>query len=231
MRANTCSLRGSTHLEITLRNVRLLLAAGITMLPLFATHAQTTVVPPARIGVTLGVNSSTLSGDNDGETSRRTGVIGGAFAVIPTTPVFSVQPELLFTMKGAKTSEQGITGTLKLNYLEIPVLGRFDISAGSGVKPFVYAGPAISFNLSCTAQVSGSGINISGDCEDEDTGESVKKVDYSGVIGGGLKFDVSGRAFAIGARYTHGFASIGDNGDAKNRTLSLLASLEFPWPK
>jgi len=214
-----------------LRHLRLLLAASTTVLPVFATHGQATVVPPARVGVTVGINSSTLSGDNAGETSRRTGFIGGAFVVIPATPAFSFQPELLFTMKGAKTSEQGITGTLKLNYLEIPVLGRFDIPVASGVKPFVYAGPAISFNLSCTAQVSGSGINISGDCEDEDTGESVKKVDYSGVIGGGFAFGVSGHTVTIGARYTHGFASIGENGDAKNRTFSLLASLEFPWPK
>ena len=214
-----------------MRRHRLLLTAGFTLLPLFTIRAQTTVVPPARFGVTLGLNSATLSGDNEGETSRRTGVIGGAFAVIPTTSAFSVQPELLFSMKGAKVSEEGITGTLKLNYVEIPVLGRFDFSASSGVKPFVYAGPAISFNVSCSAEVSGSGINIKTDCEDEDTGESVKKVDYSGVIGGGLAFDVSGRTFTIGARYTHGFASIGDNGDAKNRTISLLASLEFPWPK
>jgi hypothetical protein len=164
-------------------------------------------------------------------TRVRRRVIGGIFAVIPTTSTFSVQPEFLFTMKGAKTSEQGITGTLKLNYIEIPVLGRFDFSASGGVKPFVYAGPAISFNVSCSAEVSGSGISISEDCEDEDIGESVKKIDYSGVIGGGLAFEVGGRAFAIGARYTHGFASIGENGDAKNRTLSLLASLEFPWPK
>jgi hypothetical protein len=183
------------------------------------------------MGVTLGLNSSTLSGDNEGDVSRRTGVIGGIFVVIPATPMFSVQPELLFTMKGAKSSEEGITGTLKLNYLEIPVLGRLDMSASGGVKPFVYAGPAISFNLSCTAEVSGSGVNISGDCEDEETGESVKKVDYSGVIGGGLAFDVSGRAFTIGARYTHGFASLAENGDIKNRTLSLLVSLELPWPK
>ena len=124
-----------------------------------------------------------------------------------------------------ETSEQGITGTLKLNYIEIPVLGRFDMSTSGGVKPFIYAGPAISFNLSCTAQVTGSGIDISGDCKDEDTGETVKKVDYSGVIGGGLAFGVSGHTFTIGARYTHGFASLGENGDAKNRTFSLLASL------
>jgi hypothetical protein len=209
-----------------------LLFAGITLLPLLATaQAQTNVVPPRRFGVTAGLNSSTLAGDDDLYTSRRTAFIGGAFMVIPTTPTFSVQPELLFAMKGAKASEQGFTATLKLTYIEIPVLGRFDIPASGGVKPFVYAGPAISFNLSCSSAVSGPGIDASGECEDEDTGESVKKIDYSGVIGGGLAFDVSGRTFTIGARYTHGFASLADEGAIKNRTISVLASLEFPWPK
>jgi hypothetical protein len=212
-----------------------LLCAGLMMFPLFATlQAQSTTLPPRRIGFTAGVNSSTISSD-DGEPSRLTGVVAGVLIVFPMTPAFSIQPELLYSMKGVQTKGQGLTVTGRLTYLEMPILARYDIPTTGRAKPFVYGGPAVAVNLSCKAKVSGGGQSFSGDCEDPNTGDGgVKMVDVSAVIGGGLAFDVGGRTFTIGARYVHGLVNVDestDPSDAKNRTISVLASLEFPWPK
>ncbi len=205
--------------------------AGITLLPLFASaQAPSNTVPPRRIGVTLGINSSTLAGEDDGGVGRKIKPIAGAFLVLPATPTLSLQPEILYSGKGAKATELGITSSINLSYLEIPILGRFDIPATGGVTPFVYVGPAIAFKLSCSFSASVGDREVSEGCDDSN-GEGPKSLDYSAVVGGGLAFDVGGRAFTIGARYTHGLANIAEDGDAKNRTISVLASFEFPWPK
>jgi hypothetical protein len=219
------------HLPETHLHANRLLCAALVILPLSTALAQSPVLPPQRFGITAGINSSTISGGDDGtDVSRRTGFMAGVFMVVPVTPTFSAQPEALFTMKGAKAEDAGFSATVKINYLEIPILGRFDIPATGGVKPFVYAGPAIAFKLSCSSEAHGAGISVSGDCKDTN-GDDAKTFDFSGVIGGGLAFAVGGRAFTIGARYTHGFSNIGEGSDSKNRTISALVSLEFPWPK
>ena len=60
-------------------------------------------LPPARFGLTAGVNVTTFAGDGLGPTDNRTGFIGGGVLVTPFTPVFSTQLELLYAMKGMKS--------------------------------------------------------------------------------------------------------------------------------
>ncbi len=62
------------------------------------------------------------------------------------SPMFAIQPEAYYTMKGAtdKMDFQGTTVdlTYTLDYIEIPVLVKFLIPIqGSGVKPAIFAGP------------------------------------------------------------------------------------------
>jgi hypothetical protein len=205
------------------------MSVALALLPLTIVHAQGAPMPRSRFGITAGINSAIVVGDDTEDATRQTGLMIGVLNVSPLTPSFSVQTEVLYTMKGAGASEEGADVAVKLNYLEIPVLGRFEIPASGGVKPFVYAGPAISFKTSCTIEAEFRGNKLSTDCDDEQESFKVKSVDYSAVIGGGLGFDVRGKMLTIGARYTHGFANIGDEGNAKNRVISAVASFELPW--
>jgi hypothetical protein len=205
------------------------MSVALALLPLTVVHAQGAPMPRSRFGITAGINSSTVVGDNTEDATRKSGFMIGAVNVSPIAPSFAIQTEVLYTMKGAGASDEGIDATVKLNYIEIPVLARFEIPASGNVKPFLYAGPAISFKMSCTAEAEFRGNKISTDCDDEQESFKVKSVDYSAVIGGGLGFDVRGKMLTIGARYTHGFANIGDEGNAKNRVISAVATFELPW--
>lgn len=148
------------------------------------------------------------------------------------TPTISIQPELLYAMKGVKTEAPNITVTGRINSVEFPVLGRYDVPSPGNAKPVLYAGPAIAFKVSCRAKAEGDGISLESGCEDESTREGgPKTLDFSAVIGAGIRFPLAGRAFTIGARYTYGLTNVADEGTAKNRTISVLGSIEFPWPK
>lgn len=206
--------------------------AGLLIAPILGTAvAQSAApIPPRRVGITLGINSSTLGGSDAQDAKRRTGIMAGVLLVAPVTPVFAIQPELLYTMKGAKFNDGGATGTLKMNYIEIPVLARFDVPSSGGVKPFFYVGPSISFKLSCDVTAEFQGQSESASCDDQTVGETnVKSVDYGAVVGAGLAFDVSGKAFTLGARYDHSLAKVSDNSDIKHRVISVVGTLEFPW--
>jgi hypothetical protein len=195
--------------------------------------AQTGVIPPRRFGFTAGVNSSTISGSDLGDNvSRRTGFAAGALLVLPVSSNIAIEPELLYSTKGIESHESDLDASLKMNYVQVPVLVRVEIPASGGTKPFVYGGPAIAFKASCNVEVSGQGTNISSGCDNlESDSEKLKTVDYGLVAGGGLLFDVGGRKFSIGARYDHSLGKISDSSDSKHRVISILATLEFPWAK
>ena len=59
---------------------------------------------------------------------------------------------------------------------------------------------------------------------------TISTVDYGIVAGGGLSFAVGGHQATIGARYDFGLKNVVSGSEAKNRTLSFLATFEVPLP-
>src|SRR5215210_1399455 len=78
-----------------------------------------------RFGVKAGVTLAELHEDISGETTPfdfRSGLVAGGFVSWPLGSRLELQPEVLFTQKGAKISQGGGTLTQKLDYLDVPVL-------------------------------------------------------------------------------------------------------------
>jgi hypothetical protein len=210
-----------------------LIVAGLATASIGGTVvAQGTTGQRSRFGIAGGFNSSTIGGTDFTDASRRNGFIAGVLLVFPVASNVAIQPELLYTSKGVTGNDTDFNAALKMNYIEVPVLVRVDVPTSGRVRPFLYAGPAVSFKASCNIEVSGQGVNINSNCDDfESSGTKMKTVDYGLVGGGGLAFDVGGRTFSIGARYDHSLGKIVDESDSKHRVISVLATLEFPWGK
>lgn len=218
--------------------LRQLVCAGLVAAPVLGTlAAQGAATPLRRFGFTAGVNSSNLGGTDLGDQSRRTGFTVGGLLILPLSSEFAIEPEFLYTTKGAVSNQTEPDGTktsatLKMNYVEVPVLLRLDVAPSGDVRPFVYAGPAISFKASCNIEGTSQGVSISSSCDALDAqGAKLKTVDYGLVGGGGVAFNVGGKAFSIGARYDHSLGKISSDDDAKHRVISVLATFEFPWGK
>jgi len=204
----------------------LLVLAGATA------NAQSSALPmpPRRFGFTLGANSATVGGSDAQDAGRRTGLLAGALAVLPFSPTVAFQPELAFTSKGASVNDPGdpsFSGALKMTYLQIPALLRFELAAATtGPKPFIYAGPALAFKTSCNFEIKGSGISASANCDDADV--KANSTDFSVIGGIGVAFRAGGRTVGIAARYDYSLTKISDQGNVKHRVISLLGTLEFP---
>jgi hypothetical protein len=133
----------------------------------------------ARLGLNLSNQKWKLGMDSQTD-DMKVGLSVGGYANIKIRGAFSVQPELLFNSMGSKTSE----GKYSLQYISIPVLGRYDINDLFEV----HIGPQISFLLSSKY----SGVNIK---------DSYENLDIGAVIGVGIKID----ALQAGVRYYRGF--------------------------
>jgi hypothetical protein len=173
-------------------------------------------------GIRAGVNVATLAFDDDGgivEPERRTGFSGGLFVTVPANAVAALQPELLFSAQGTRISQQGVSATLAIDYVQVPVLGRFAFGAGSPVA--VLVGPAFGIRTRADADVPGAPTEFTDEFENQ-----IERFDVGLVTG--LAVDV-GR-FVLDGRYTWGLRNIATDagdGSVKNRVLTLSAGVRF----
>jgi len=182
-----------------------------------------------RIGVKAGLNSATLSASSNGESfpyERMISFAAGGVAVMAINDRMSLQGEALYIRKGADMDLSdlgGGSGTVTLDYIEIPVLGRADFGAGTGTKPFVYGGAALAVFMSAGLEIDGESQEI-----DEDT---ISKLDVALQIGGGVEIPMSSGAVTLEARYSHGLLNADDSPDSTvevyNRVLSFFGGFLF----
>jgi hypothetical protein len=173
-------------------------------------------------GAKIGVNFAdvSVSGDTEDATDMKTGLVVGGFADASITPQFSIQPEVLFSMKGAKAKDSDPEVSTNVNLIEIPVLAKYKFASKSSAKPFVVAGPGFGFVASAKTKIDG----VDGDIDIKD---SLETVDVSFIIGGGV--DINN--LSVEARYDFGLRdTFKDNPTditSKSRTLSFLVGYSF----
>jgi hypothetical protein len=171
-------------------------------------------------GVKAGVNFANVSfdGDEDVPSSGRVGVLAGAFATVRLASWLTVQPEAIYTVKGASLDVFDIDSDYIVDYLEVPVLVRVPVRG----RVYVAAGPSIAFRIRARSRTS-----FSGSTDEIDIGDDVEPLDV-GVVGA-AGFEM-GR-WLFDGRYTHGLsdtdANTSDNVKIRNRVFSLSAGFRF----
>lgn len=104
-----------------------------------------------KIGVKAGLNISSLTFDeSELNSSGKTGFTAGIMVEVPLAKNFSLQPELLYSQQGAKTSfsdvdvkNSNFKSSIQLNYLNIPVMLKYYVIKGLSLQ----AGPQIGILL------------------------------------------------------------------------------------
>ena len=185
---------------------------GILLLTTLNTFAQ-----GVRYGAKMGVNISTLSGDDFEDSSSRLGFAAGVFAEIPMGNSLIFQPELLYSGQGIKpnTGPEGNYGfgtdglpnrpfdeRAELDYLQIPLLVKKNFG---------------KFNFHIGPQV---GVAI----WNSDNNGIYKNFDYSGLAGIGVQV-LDG--VLLEARYSMGFRNIIEdqyNLEGKNQYFAIMAA-------
>ena len=178
-----------------------------------------------RFGVKGGLNiSSEVGADVHDDMEPRLLSSFGLAMDYKINKMFSVQSELLFSMRGAevKTSIATESGTSELemkrssNYLEIPVIAKYNFDAGKNTKINIFAGPSLAILLDSEVETNGKAA----DNKDQMTG-----TDWGIVLGLGAEFG----DFTIDGRYNFGLTEIIDEGeyDGKSNNMTFMVGYYF----
>jgi hypothetical protein len=178
------------------------------------------------VGITAGYNSATISGKDVPNPARLPGFILGISVLHPLSGMWSVQPELLYSRRGAKAPDENLQGTT--DYIDLPVLAKlsFGPMATSNVRPALYLGPYAGMNLSCTIKGTQFGQKIDESCDKLPVNPfSIKKrsMDYGVIAGAGVDWNNVG----VFTRYQWGMTRIAKGYDPKHRVFTVGARLSF----
>lgn len=188
----------------------LALLAGLTS----AAHAQSGV----KFGIRGGISANTLSGDDDKFGNKQSsytyalGGLGGVTAQFALSDLISIQPELLYNLKGAQINDS--KDRLDLHYLDLPILLKVNADG-----PYFEAGPQVGYLISAKRGAADKARIETKDLQGLSLG-------YVAGVGYQLTSGLS-----LGVRFNGGISSVGkDNGEydqQRSRSFNFVVGYEF----
>ena len=189
-----------------------------------ALHAQ--LLKERTFGALLGVSLAKATGADAEQSKVATGVAVGGFLTLGFTKGIALEPQLLLVDKGIKGESDGSTATVKVSYLQMPLLLklRFPIGATGDRSVFAFAGPGIALKVGCRISLKSGGVDLNTGCDDSEN--QINSID-TGIMGG-VGFDLGRATFS--ARYDRSLSRIDSSSppsDIKNSAILLLAGVKF----
>jgi hypothetical protein len=203
----------------------------------------------AQFGIKGGINLGTAGGDDKAinpamfnpllngfpsiQPTTRMGLTGGISYKVGLILGLSIQPEVLYTQKGAiyEMSYSGISGkgTIKVDYIDIPIVARYAPLPIPFVHPYIEAGVIYSTLLAAKFKAEDPTESSESDIKDHLT-----KNDFSILLGIGVEVFM----IDINARYVMGQTKLFNDDDPTtsfnesdlkmyNRAFVITAGLRF----
>ena len=146
----------------------------------------------------------------------KVGLVAGADLNYQIAEKFAVSAGVFYSMQGAKSKDDGIKTTAKLDYINIPILAQFYVVPGLALK----AGIQPAFNVKHKYKVESGGSSAEADYPD------FKTFDFSIPLGVSYEFS----NFVIDARYNLGLTKLVDNGESsKNSVIQFTVGYIIPF--
>lgn len=162
----------------------------------------------------IGMNIASLT-DADGADSR-IGLAVGAEAEFGVTDIVGLSIGAMYSMQGVKDSEDGVGATMKLDYINVPILANVYVAPGLAVKLGLQPG----FKVNSKVEAKVNGVKAEADLE------GVKSIDLSIPVGLSYQY----QNFVLDARYNWGVTKAfnDDYGtSAKNSVFQITLGYKF----
>ncbi len=168
-----------------------------------------------KLGPTVGLNMSNISGDVDG-TDMKMGFKIGAAAEYSFSEMWSIAPELAYSSKGYQTDFWGETLKANLNYLELPINAMLRLPLADDFSFLAFAGPYLAY-----------GLSVGGDSEAEfgSDDDQLNPFDFGLNFGIGAEY----KNFFLKAQYQLGLTNLNNAGDdsVKNTNIGISVGYMF----
>jgi Outer membrane protein beta-barrel domain len=183
-----------------------------TLILIFSIVALSNVKAQIQFGVKAGLNLANwnLSSNSGGPSpSTKTDFNAGVLASLPLASSFTLQPEINYSGQGAKSIDNGVTTTLNYDYINVPVLIKYNHSSGL----FAETGPQAGFLIGAKVSEGGQSVDVKNQSQ---------SFDFSWAFGIGYMIpDIN---LGIDARYNLGLTNIAKSstdGTAKNSVFQF----------
>ncbi len=152
-------------------------------------------------GIKAGYNLANLpSSPVQPSVSSKSDFNAGVLASIPLFSSCSLQPEIMYSGQGDAFTSTYISGKSNLDYLNIPVLFKYQHSSGL----FAESGPQLGILLSSKASAGGNTF---------DNKSTTKSTDFSWAFGIGYKLPLG---LGIDARYNLGLTNLNNDSQVQS---------------
>ena len=171
-----------------------------------------------KFGIRGGISAVSLSGDDDKLGNKQSnytyglGGLGGVTANFAFSDLISLQPELLYNLKGTQIEDS--KNRLDLHYIDLPILLKVNAEG-----PYFEAGPQVGYLIS--AKSGGADKSFI-------KPQSLQNLSLGYVAGVGYKL-TSG--LSLGVRFNGGISSVGKDNDRydqqRNQSFNFVVGYEF----
>lgn len=179
----------------------------------FAQHGVGSITIQPKVGINV---ANLTKSDGDG-IDNRIGFVIGAEAEYQIEEQISISAGLIYSQQGQKESgilgDKFVDGTLKLDYINIPILANIYVTKGLAFKVGVQPG----INVSGKYKLEKGGSSIS-----EDT-DGVKAFDFSIPVGASYEFN----NLVLDARYNWGLTKVSKYANSKNSVFQITLGYKF----
>ena len=183
---------------------------AVVMLASVASYAQH-AVGSFTLQPKIGMNIADLTKADDSEV--RIGLAAGAEFEYQATDMVSVSFGALYSMQGCKGDVYGADGTVKLDYINVPILANVYVAKGFAVKLGLQPG----FKVNSEVTLKKSSVSGSADLD------GVKSVDLSIPVGVSYEYN----NFVLDGRYNFGVTKWSDDSDSKHSVFQITLGYKF----
>lgn len=186
-------------------------------LGLLASVSAAAQAQDAKFGIRGGISAATLSGKNVDNYSYALGGLGGVTANFGLSDLISVQPELLYNLKGTQLKDPAGKDSkvrLDLHYIDLPILLKVNADG-----PYFEAGPQIGYLLSA---------KLGGDNKSRIETKDLQGLSLGYVAGVGYQL-TSG--LGLGVRFNGAISAVGQDNkiydQQRNQVFSFVVGYSF----
>ena len=187
-----------------------LILTAVVMLASVASYAQH-AVGSFTLQPKIGMNIADLTKADDSDV--RIGLAAGAEFEYQATDIVSVSFGALYSMQGCKGDMYDADGTIKLDYINVPILANVYVAKGFAVKLGLQPG----FKVNSEVILKKSGVSGSADLD------GVKSVDLSIPVGVSYEYN----NFVLDGRYNFGVTKWMDDSDSKHSVFQITLGYKF----
>ena len=157
----------------------------------------------------VGLSISSITSNDDAD--YKAGFVGGVEAEYHVTPLVGISAGLLYSMQGAKATDEGVEAKYNMDYLNVPILANFYVTKGLALKAGIQPG----FKTSSSVKL--------GSVKVDDESGSIKSVDFSIPVGISYEY----MNVCLDARYNIGCTKVFKEGDGNHSVFQLTLGYKF----